>query len=416
MAGIWTALATAALFVFTIRYVAQSENKLTSFLQAIHQNDFSVSFSENPKNDSYDLHHAFNRLNEKFLSLRSEKESQYHLLQIIVEHAAVPLISFDESNHEVFIMNEEAKRTFNAPFAEKIESLRKADPMLPSFLLEVKDGEKTTFKWQNHAGMIFFSVTSQHLKFKEKLVKLVMFHDVSTALAAKEAETWQKLLRILTHEISNSAIPLSTLSSFIHDKVMTIRQENRELTKEERNDIIESLKAIDRRSKSLKEFVHNFKNVNQIPEPKLENLDLEVLIRETLKLYSAEFDKAGITIECRLTYLPPIFADKDLTQQVVINILKNACEALENYKEGKKILIGARKDSHRYVTLSVSDNGPGIPEEYIDQIFIPFFSTKKGGSGIGLSISKQIMQKQKGDISVQSSPGKGTLFSISFLT
>jgi nitrogen fixation/metabolism regulation signal transduction histidine kinase len=414
MTGIWTALGTVALFYETVRFVDQSERKLHSFLQALHQSDFSVTFSENMRAANYDLHHAFNQLNETFKVLRADKESQHQLLQTIVESAAVPMICYEEKNGEVHLMNEAAKKLLNVPFLQHIKALGRVDPGLPNFLLSIRDGEKESLKLMLNGKPVFLSVTSRHILFKSKSLKVSAFHDVSSELAIREAETWQKLLRVLTHEISNSAIPLSTLSSYICEIVSRAEQEMRTLSNDERNDVLTSLKTIEQRSKSLKEFVQNFRSVNQIPEPKLERININELIDEVGSLFIKELQRENI----RLTIVEPkevflIYADRSLTVQVLINLMKNAIESMANLKEDKTIFIAVEKIGV-YINLSVGDTGCGITSEDLEQIFIPFYSTKKAGSGIGLSISQQIMQKQKGDISVQSVSGKGSVFTLSF--
>jgi two-component system, NtrC family, nitrogen regulation sensor histidine kinase NtrY len=414
MAGIWTALITVGLFVYAVRFVGRSEQKLTAFLQALRQNDFAITFTENIKSDDFDLHHAFNQLNDIFRKLRSEKESQHQLLQVIVEHAGAPMICFEESNNEVYLINNAAKQLLQIPFLQKIDGLARTDYELPKLFRDIKDGEKTSFKLAQNGKFIFLSVNSQHILFQDKDLKLVALLDVSSELAAKEAETWHKLLRVLTHEISNSAIPLSTLSSHIHDLVISSRNDRRELNQEERDDIMESLKTIDQRSRSLKEFVQNFKSVGQIPEPRLEKLKASAVIQEAVKLFSKDFDRESIQLQIGKVDDIIIYADKNLTQQVFINVIKNSVEAMANMKNHKRIDITVIKEGQRYVHVLVRDTGSGISEEDIEQIFIPFYSTKKGGSGIGLSISRQIMQKQKGDISVQSEVGKGSVFRVTF--
>ena len=414
MAGIWTALVTAGLFIHTVQFVDRSERKLTAFLQALRQNDFAVTFSENPKADDYDLHRAFNQLNDVFKNLRSEKEWQHQLLQVIVEHAGAPMICFEEGSEEVFLINNAGKQLLQIPFLQKIDALARVDYELLKLLREIKDGEKNSFKLTQSGKIIFLSVISRHIRFEEKNLKLVALLDVSSELAAREAETWHKLLRVLTHEISNSAIPLSTLSSYIHDLVITSRQENRELTQEERQDIMDSLKTIDQRSRSLKEFVHNFKTVGQIPEPRLVKVEAFELIQGAVQLFVKDMERENIQLEMVKSDHVTIYADKNLTQQVFINLVKNAVESMGNMKDHKKIEIRIMKDGYHFVHVFIRDTGAGIATEDLEQIFIPFYSTKKGGSGIGLSISQQIMQKQKGDISVQSEPGKGSIFRVTF--
>ena len=172
MAGIWTGLATLALFYETVRFMDQSERKLTAFLQSLNQNDFSVTFSENRKSDDYDLHVAFNQLNETYKGLRSDRESQHQLLQIVVEHAAVPLICFDETNSEIFLVNNAAKDLFKIPFLQKITALSRVDPTLPEFLTSISDGDKLTFRLVIQSKVTFLSVTSRHILFKNKKMKL----------------------------------------------------------------------------------------------------------------------------------------------------------------------------------------------------------------------------------------------------
>jgi two-component system, NtrC family, nitrogen regulation sensor histidine kinase NtrY len=414
LAGIWTALATGALFYETVRFVDQSERKLTSFLQALNQNDFSVTFYENKRSDDYDLHHAFNQLSETFKVLRSDKESQHQLLQVIVATAAVPMICFEEGSEEVYLVNDAAKKLLGIPFLQQVKSLWRVDATLPGFIRDIQDGEKASLKLVLGGKQLFLSVTSRHIRFQNRNLKLIAFHDVSSELAMKEAEAWQKLLRVLTHEISNSAIPLSTLSSFIYEMVSKADAQLLHLSADERADLMTSLKTIELRSKSLKEFVHNFRSINQVPEPELKTIPVNLLLDEVNSLFLKEFERENITF-CSpdLKESLSVFADKNLTMQVLINLVKNAIEAMSNYKENKRITIAFEKIG-RYVNMYMSDTGCGIEAEGLEEIFIPFYSTKKGGSGIGLSISKQIMQKQRGDISVQSVPGKGSVFTVTF--
>ena len=333
----------------------------------------------------------------------------------MVEHAAVPLICFDESNSEIFLMNNAAKELFNIPFLQKITSLSRVDPTLPEFLKEISDGEKITFRLVIQSKITFLSVTSRHILFKDKKLKLIAFHDVSSELAMKEADTWQKLLRVLTHEISNSAIPLSTLSSYIREMLEEAQANDRKLTDDERNDLMQSLKTIDNRSQSLKEFVQNFRTVNTIPEPKLIKVAIGDLVKEATHLFTKEFQKENIFLQVNDLKEPVlVYADKSLTMQVLINLIKNAVEAMSNYKENKYLRISVERVGRRYINLHIVDTGCGIPQENLEQIFIPFFSTKKSGSGIGLSISQQIMQRQKGDISVRSAMGEGSAFTMTF--
>jgi signal transduction histidine kinase len=192
--------------------------------------------------------------------------------------------------------------------------------------------------------------------------------------------------------------------------------DNRVLSPDERKDVLESLRTIDQRSRSLKQFVANFKSVNQIPEPEMARIPVNELVQEVSRLFSKDMETEGIDLSIHVDENTFLTADKNLTMLVLINLMKNAMEAMSNMKTGKSILISVEKAGTQFTHFRIGDSGCGIPAEEIEQIFVPFYSTKKGGSGIGLSIAHQIMQKQKGNLSVVSIPGKGSVFTASFLS
>jgi two-component system nitrogen regulation sensor histidine kinase NtrY len=415
MAAVWMAIATVVCFFETVKFVEQSERKLSSFLQSLSQNDFSVTFGENVRSDDYDLHRAFNQLNNTFKSLRLQKESQHQLLQSIVQTASVPMICFHPATEHVFLVNDAAKTLFQIPFLRHLKALARVEQTLPAFIRAMKDGEKELLNFSGHGKNLVLSVSSQHIVFENKDLKLVAFHDVGSELARKEADTWHRLLHVLTHEISNSAIPLSTLSSFVYELLYGAERENRTLSAGERLDVMFSLQTIEQRSKSLKEFVHNFKAVNTIPEPEIRAMDIRMTLQEAIRLFKKVCSDEDIQIKLHYTPDPVlVYADHNLTLQVLINMIKNAVEALAQSEH--KVLTISFEHIGRYVHLKIYDTGYGIHPNDLEQIFIPFFSTKQSGSGIGLSISQQIMQKQKGDIKAESEFGKGSLFTLSFLS
>lgn len=412
--SLWTALITAGLFHEAVSFVTKSEKKLESFLQAVREDDFTLTFSQEPGSNDYNLNEAFNQVNATFKRLRSFRESEHQLLQIIVEHAGIPIICFDERSDAIYLANGAAKKMMKVQFLSKITNLAHVNISLPDFLRGVRDGEKETLRLELSGKQIVLSVDSRHVVFQDRHLKLIALHDVTSELAGKEAETWQKLLRVLTHEINNSAIPLSTLSSYLHEIIINARQQQRELSREEWDDILLSLKTIDQRSRTLKEFVQNVRSVNQIPEPRPQPVSLEQIVRASVQLFTEQLRASRISVKFSISNELFVFADANLTPQVLINIIKNAAESMAASATDRNIYISAQKDDSQFVYLTVRDSGDGIAAEDLDQIFIPFFSTKKRGSGIGLSVSKQIMQRQKGDISVRSQQGQGSEFTLTF--
>jgi two-component system, NtrC family, nitrogen regulation sensor histidine kinase NtrY len=415
LSGIWTLLFTAIIFRNTIKLVSHSETKLFTFLQSLEQGDYSVSFRENKNDFDFPINNAFNRLNATFKKLREDKESQHQLLQLIVDEAAVPLICYDESNGDIHLTNEAAKKMLHISFMNNINSLKVVERSLLDSIIAIRDSEKLFCKIKIDGKLISLSVTSRRIIFREKSLKLIAMHDISSELKAKESETWRGMLKVLTHEISNSAIPLSTLSAYAYEMIQTADSENRKPDGEEWKDIREALKTIDERSKSLKLFVHNFKSVNQIPDPDTKKLPVADLLSETVRLFAKDLKDNNISLITKSAPKSPcIWADKILSMQVLINVTKNAIESMATDSREKVIRISIENDGPDFVHIQIADNGTGIPVENIDKIFIPFYSTKRGGSGIGLSISKQIMEKQKGDIFVSTHQGHGSVFTLRF--
>lgn len=412
LSSIWTGLAALGLFFNTLKRVNRSERKMAVFLESLRQNDFAVSFSTNEESGNLELQEAFQQLTGIFQKLRSQRESQHQLLQAIVTDAAVPLICFEEANGSVYLINEAAKSLFGLTFLRNIDAISRVDKDLPEALKQLD--KKMPWKLVTQDRVVQLSLSVRQLIFEGKALKLVALTDVTSELAAREAEAWQKLLRVLTHEISNSAIPLSTLSSHITGLVAEAESEKRELSEDERKDVLEGLHTIDQRSRSLKQFVSNFKSINQIPEPDMASVHAAELIQEIGKLFGQDLEKENITLKTSGHEGVTLRADRGLTMLVLINLVRNAIESMANMKENKLINVTVEKTGH-FVLFHIADSGCGIPPEDLEQIFIPFYSTKKGGSGIGLSIAHQIMQKQKGDLSVTSQSGKGSVFTVSFL-
>lgn len=414
LTAFWTGLASAGLFYQALRIVNRSELRMAAFLQSIRQGDFTLSFTPRDSSENNDLQYEFTQLTEIFKKLRSERESHHQLLKAVVADATVSLVCFNEQNDEVFLINEAACKLFGIAFLQNIGALARVDPELPEFLRKLMNGGKEPLRIVLHNRVVNLSISSRQLLFEGKSLKLVILTDVSSELAARDAEAWHKLIRVLTHEISNSAIPLSTLSSLVHEIISKAEQDHRELSTEERADILEGLTTIDKRSRSLKNFVSNFRSINAMPEPNPVPVSLSDLVGEARILLAKEVENNRVSWQEDVPQGIIVLADKDLTMNAIINLFKNAIEAMDGTTSQKEIRLSFSRSARDYCELHVADTGCGIDPQTVDQIFVPFYSTKKNGSGIGLSIAHQVMQKQRGDLSVSSVPGKGSVFTMSF--
>jgi len=398
-----------------IRFVERANRDLTNFLLAIKQNDFSNIYPE-AKRQHRNLYQAFNVITNEFVKLRSEKESNYHFFKAMVEHSRVPLLTYELGDERVSLMNEAARDLFEIPYMSKLDSLRKVSVELYATVRSLATDKKILLKIRIGESVVPLSVVAKVLVLKEKTFKVLAFYNLNTELDHQEIESWQKLIRVLTHEIKNSVIPISTLSEVIHQMVTNDDGSPRpidQLDEEDEEDLRISLRTIEKRSKGLVKFVNSYGDLARTPTLDLEEIEAQVLIKRVLELESQLLAKHSITLK---TDLPQgkicLTVDTSAVEQVLINIIKNAVEALEGSLDAQ--IMVALRASEGKVLIAISDTGPGIDDETLSNIFVPFYTTKKEGSGIGLPLSRQILKAHGGNITVSSQVGEGTTFELSF--
>jgi len=404
--------------VFSLINFLESTNRyLTHFLESIRYSDFTRSFQIEGLGKAYDgLKKAFNNVIEDFQKIRAEKEANFHYLQNVIQHIALSLIAF-KKNGEVILINNAAKRLFRINSLKNINKLNSFSEDFVKVLTQLKNGEKTLMKVSTEDDLLQLMISAKIFKMYGHNISLISIQNIQTELETQELEAWQKLIRVLTHEIMNSITPISSLTATVNDildDIDTTDNIPQEIDDETVIDIRNALSTIHKRSLGLIHFVETYRNLTKIPKPdfkifKVQDLfeNVEKLLHETMKAQNIAF----------ITEIEPtsieITADEQLIEQIVINLLKNSLQALENQDNGKIILkafIGLRSRAR----IQVIDNGPGILKEVLDMIFIPFFTTKQNGSGIGLSLSKQIMRQHGGTISANSTPNKETTFVLKF--
>jgi len=280
-------------------------------------------------------------------------------------------------------------------------------------LMDVQSGKSTLYKAGNE---FLLTLQATELRIRGNTVKLVTLQNIQTELQKQELEAWQNLTRVLRHEIMNSITPISSLTSTLREILeqdLIKKEDNYELKTEGAEDLREGLNTIESRSKGLIKFIDAYREYTSLPQPKIKNIRVKDLIEKVAQLLKPEFKKTSIQFSYKSDseYLT-IQADEEMIEQVLINLIKNAIEALENLPNAKIELTGTYNDNA--VIIEVSDNGPGIIPEAIERIFIPFFTTKKSGSGIGLALSRQIMQMHNGSLTVKSEPDVKTTFTLNF--
>jgi signal transduction histidine kinase len=258
------------------------------------------------------------------------------------------------------------------------------------------------------------SLLTTQLNLRDRRITLASFQNITTELSAKEMDAWENLIRVLTHEIRNSLTPISSLAATVEESFRKEESDRFSLRQSDREDMFEALSTIRRRSDGLLGFVDSYRRLTRISKPSLTTVNVDDLLSDTTKLMQSEFKNRTVklsheTIPKDLT----IIADSQLSSQVLVNLVKNAIEAIGE-QAGGEVHIRAFQDNYGHARITVTDNGPGIVPEALDQIFVPLYTTKKGGSGIGLSLSRQIMRLHHGGLTVSSDPGRETVFAMIF--
>ena len=401
--------------VLIIRVVEKTNDMVTRFFRSARQGDFPSASSLGGQGRSFDdLHTAFIELMEDFRKARSLTEQHYQSLQTVIQHIGFGLISFRRDG-EVGLVNAAAKKILHTHRLANIKSLASLSPDLVDTLFRLNSGDRVLVKIDREAEALQLAVHATEYRLAEQQYTLVSIQNIGSELEEKEMEAWQNLIRVLTHEIMNSITPISSLASTVNELLSaTAAESERELSKETLGDIRGAMRTIERRSQGLLHFVDAYRNLTRIPQPTLQLLTVSDLFSRVHRLMQSQLDEGQIAYTTRIE--PEgleLTADQDLIEQVLINLIRNAIQSMSCQAE-RKLGLSAHVDSAGRVRIEVSDNGPGIPREIQPRIFIPFFTTKEEGSGIGLSLSRQIMRMHGGTITCRSSEGKGTIFALMF--
>lgn len=413
----------AAILTFTIiigqlveifRFVSQTNRKLTRFLESVKYSDFISGFtSDNKLGKSFrDLNVAFNEVLEAFRKARSEKEEHWQYLNSVVQQVRTGILSFDADGN-VQLMNANAKKFMNITSIKNIKELIPTNPKLYHAINSVEPGKSELYKGSNE---LHLTIQATELRIRAIDVKLVTLQNIQPELQKQELEAWQNLTRVLRHEIMNSITPISSLTSTLREILeheMVKKDGHWELKEEGADDLKEGLSTIENRSRGLIKFIDAYREYTSLPKPHLSTVRLKDLIDKVSQLMKNEIKKTKIAFhsECTSSYLT-IQADVEMIEQVLINLLKNAIEAMAETENAQLQLIGRYEENA--VIIEVIDNGPGIIKEALEHIFVPFYTTKRTGSGIGLSLSRQIMQMHNGSLSVVSEPEVKTCFTLKF--
>jgi len=411
----------AVIAAFSLfRYVNDTNRRLARFFESVRYSDFAIRFSSGKeKGDSFaEVNRQFNEVLEAFRQTRAEKEANLLFLNTIVQHLSTGLLAFD-AQMNVLVSNNAAFQLLGVYRLHHLNDLPERHKSLIQFVQNLTTKGKILY--QPEAGRQL-SVQGVSINLQGRAVRLLTIQNIHPELQRKEVDAWRNLTRVLRHEIMNSVTPIVSLVETAQDIVQHDLPKN-----PASSDLAEALDVVAVRSRGLVNFVEAYRNYTSIPQPKLADISAKNLLDRVVQLAIAEHKDLKIKIEA---FVQPedlqLWGDAGQLEMVLLNLVKNAREAMGGSSSGsstneqpttnsqQRITLRAGADSKGRAFIEVEDNGPGIPPELLEEIFIPFFTTKPTGTGVGLSISRQIMQSHGGDIRVSSAVGGGARFVLEF--
>ena len=398
-----------------IRYLNQTNRKLANFFSVLHDRASSQKFDRFEPGGSFrELGLQLEQINSSFQKERREKEAQHNYFQYLIENIGVGIITF-KNDGNIDLINPAAKAIFAKKNIPRLASLNKYNPEFEEFIYDLELNEKGLIRVIIENEIFYLSVKKSLFKLQGKNHWLISLQDINSELDKKELDAWQKIIRVLTHEIMSSISPVSSLSEHLLKKIQDpdkpgiVKDPDGNLME----DLAEGLEIINTRGQGLMEFVKHYHSLTHLPRPVLEEVQLNPFLDKIQILIEPECKKDDISIMLDVKERDKISLDPNLIEQVLLNLIRNSIQALKGISAKKSISITAGKDV-KGLQISVRDNGCGIDIDNMDNIFIPFYTTRDKGSGIGLSFAKQIMRLHNGQISVRSEDGKGAEFILRF--
>jgi nitrogen fixation/metabolism regulation signal transduction histidine kinase len=396
-----------------ITFVERSNRGMVRFLEAIEHADLSDTISTGLRGNTYDeLNASFARVLGQFRVIRQEREENLRYLETVVQHVGIGLIAYREDG-VIELANTAARRLLHATRLDCIDHLASVSADLVASLQNARPGQRQMLILKNGSGPQQISILTTQLRLSDRNITLASFQNITSELGAKELEAWQNVIRVLAHEIRNSLTPISSLASTIAESL----DEGQNMVAQsglDRQEMHEALVTIQRRSEGLLQFVDSYRRLTRIPAPSFAPVSVAALLSDTVTLLQAHIAPGNISLTHSVEPADlTVYADAQLIGQVLTNLSLNAVDSLAG-RSGGVIRLRGMLDGYGKAKISVTDNGPGILREALDQVFVPFYTTKKGGSGIGLSLSRQIMRMHHGQLTVSSTPYHETTFTLLF--
>ncbi len=412
-------ICTLAIILVTsglVRYLNRTNRNIRFFFDSVVDDDSNLNFPvDNKSGIVRELHQSMNNFNKQLQTLKLEIRKQEHYFSRILEHLATGIITYDDKGF-IHHTNTAARRLLSTEVLTHLRQVERVDTKLYRTILNIKPQERKLVPIHTGQGEVQLLLKSTSFGSDAEKVTILSIQDIKHELDEKEVDSWMRLIRVLMHEIMNSITPITSLSESL---TKVFRKGEAPLKAGEVSDktiatALQGLNVIVDQGKGLSAFVESYRKLTRIPRPELKLFRVTDLF-DRVRILSDSLEKGPGTMISFDSTEPglEIFGDENLLSLVLLNLIKNAIESNEG-NPACKIRIGSRRGINLNPEICVIDNGPGISEENLEEIFIPFFTTKEKGSGIGLTISKQIMGAHGGSLKVRSMPGTETVFCMSF--
>lgn len=413
-----TTLCAAAALVqvaFLMRFAAQSSREVARFLDAISFDDTSQSFSELSGDGAHrELGAAMARVLDLLRASRSAREEQARYLQTLLAHVPVALLSVDERGR-VLLLNMAARRLFETALTEAAQFTRYGESFAVG-MESLRPGSSAILRVERTSGALLLKAAATDVALGGLRRRLISLQNIETEMSAQELAAWQTVIRVMAHEVMNSLTPVSSLAATARDLVGDVLSQlpAGDPRAAALTDASDALETVARRSEGLLHFVQNHRRLTKPLVTQVEVAPIHRVFARIQRLLAS--DLAAREIQLTASVEPEtqeIAADADLLDQALINLVRNAIEALRDVPSGH-ITLSARRHPDGRVVIAVADNGPGIAVDQRDKIFVPFFTTKRQGSGVGLTLVRQIATAHGATVDVSQTPGGGATVSLRF--
>jgi len=414
-----TLLASAVLLLLVLelwRFVSRTNREVARFLDAARYADYSQRFDFDNDGSGFDsLGHAFTEIIDRMRERSTNRETDLRRLRALIEHIPVPLLTL-HADDAVTLQNNAARRLFGAEHVTRLKDLRRFGFSFAEAITNAIPGDRQLVTFAVEGIEYQLTLAATEIIVAGNSERLISLQDIQSELDATQAEAWEDLVRVLTHEIMNSITPVTSLARTASDVVADVidKAERKEAISEDLEDLRDAVSTVARRSDSLTQFVDSYRQISRLAPPEKKRIHLSDLFETVSRLAAAECPHSNVefTSEVVPTELD-VYADRDLLEPVLLNLLRNAWQATEQVDK-PTVELKARLNRRSNVVVEVSDNGPGVPDDVVKRVFVPFFTTKEGGSGVGLALARQVMIAHGGFIRLGTNEFGGATFSLTF--